>query len=143
MLALVENMASFRCDGCGKDHYPFGRGHAAGVLADVAAAEATDPPPAIPTFALPIVPDLGGASGDSSAAPRLDGASAPLESSLDALADALDRATCGDPPALLPHQLAFHEVPHWPTEMAMAEYVEQRVSVRAPKTSTCAERRVT
>ena len=32
---------------------------------------------------------------------------------------------------LLPHQLAFHEVPHWPTEMAMAEYVEQRVSVRA------------
>ena len=36
VLAVVENMAYFRCDECGKDHYPFGRGHLDAVLASIA-----------------------------------------------------------------------------------------------------------
>ena len=30
LLGLVENMASFVCDGCGKEHHPFGNGGAKG-----------------------------------------------------------------------------------------------------------------
>jgi len=69
ILALVENMASFHCGGCGVDHHPFGRSYASRVLEAVAAAEGgfdgvsvsahTSPslhadPTGIPTFSLPI-----------------------------------------------------------------------------------------
>ena len=60
----------------------------------------------VPAFRLPIV--AGGAAFSAES------------SSLDALADAIDAATADAAPMALPHELAFHELPHWPTEMATA-----------------------
>ena len=42
VLAIVENMSSFTCDGCGKEHFPFGRGHVEEVIASIRANAALD-----------------------------------------------------------------------------------------------------
>ena len=98
IVALVENMATFSCDGCGAVHAPFGEGHADEVRARLGLS--------VPAFRLPIV--AGGAAFSAES------------STLDALADAIDAATADAAPVALPHELAFHELPHWPTEMATA-----------------------
>ena len=47
------------------------------------------------------------------------------ETALDAVVQTLNEATAGCSPARLPHGLPFSALPHWPTEMGMAEYEEQ------------------
>ena len=120
VLALVENMASFRCDGCEKDHFPFGQGHANDVLARVMSAEKTSAHGSIsdiPTFSLPIAPTAGNGYD-----PQEGDTSSPLACALVALTDSLESGTAQA--ARLPHKLSFGDHPHWPTEMAMAEYTE-------------------
>jgi len=119
VLALVENLSSFKCDGCDKLHYPFGTGHAEEVLASIGG------PAPVPLFQLPIAPDVGVGNRLRPAAPEPEeGGPAPhsLAPTLDALAAQLE-ASCGvrEAPVVLPHKLAFHELPHWPTEMDMAK----------------------
>ena len=100
VLAVVENMATFRCGACGADHFPFGRG---GAL-----AEALPAARAAPTFQLPIV-----------AAATSDGAASRRADVLDALAGELERATAGAREVELP-QLAWHERPYWPDKLFFA-----------------------
>ena len=111
VLGVLENMSSFAC-GCGQVHHPFGRGHVDEVLASIrprpgARADAGD----VPAFSLPIVPD--GATGGGAIAPQLD-----------AVAAALEAQPAPAPSALPWAELGFHELPHWPTEMAIAEYIQ-------------------
>lgn len=108
VLAVVENMASFECAGCGELHHPFGRGHLDEVLASIRPRAGHA---AAPAFSLPIVAD--GVTG----AGRLAG-------SLDALAESLEAGAPPAPTALPWEDLGFHERPHWPTEMAVAEYIQ-------------------
>ena len=124
VLAVVENMASFRCCSCDELHFPFGRGHLESVLASI---EAGGSAAVVPSFRLPIVPaggedngrDVCGSSfvddgiGDTSKA--LDNG---FSREFDALALALESnvALAGKPPVELP-QLAWHERPHWPNKL--------------------------
>jgi hypothetical protein len=103
VVAVVENMSSFRCGGCGEDHFPFGRGHLHSVLSSIVESGGC---PNVPSFRLPIVTTDG--EGES-----------PLESEsaqLDALAESLERSTTGREVVELP-QLAWHERPHWPDKL--------------------------
>ena len=104
-------MASFQCNDCDAIHFPFGRGHLADVLASIGGDMA------VPSFSLPIVASSG--SGGGSTAPRP--ASKVLERELDALAKCLEHSTAGASPVSLPTGLRSHELPHWPTEISIAE----------------------
>ena len=160
VVALVENMASFSCGGCGAVHHPFGRGHLEAVRREL--------PDGLPCFSLPIVPDGDGdgdGHGDGTAAEdgnrvHADGAPpTPLSVAMGEVAACVERATAhteqvrlqprvAAPRAIaprtmtttsalapnphlrprphpeqvqLPHGLRHHELPHWPTEMSIAE----------------------
>lgn len=81
-------------------------------VAEAALAGKLLPATSIPTFSLPI------ASTHDSAA-------------LDALAETLERSPRFDesmPFDELPFKLSYSEQPHWPTEMAMADYGEIAVA---------------
>ena len=160
VVALVENMASFSCGGCGVVHHPFGRGHLEAVRQEL--------PDGLPCFSLPIVPDGDGdgdGHGDGTAAEdgnrvHADGAPpTPLSVAMGEVAACVERATAHAEPVRLqprvaapraiaprtmtttsalaanphlrprphpeqvqlPHGLRHHELPHWPTEMSIAE----------------------
>ena len=159
VLALVENMASFSCGGCGAVHHPFGRGHLEALRREL--------PDGLPCFSLPIVPDGDGdGHGDGTAAEdgnrvNADGAPpTPLSVAMAEVAACVERATAHTEPVRLhvwrhhepsrfarrtmttstalapnphlrsrphfeqvqlPHELRHHELPHWPTEMSIAE----------------------
>ena len=159
VLALVENMASFSCGGCGAVHHPFGRGHLEALRREL--------PDGLPCFSLPIVPDGDGdGHGDGTAVEDgnrvyADGAPpTPLSVAMAEVAACVERATAHTEPVRLhawrhhepsrfaprtmtttsalapnphlrsrphfeqvqlPHELRHHELPHWPTEMSIAE----------------------
>ena len=165
VVALVENMASFSCGGCGAVHHPFGRGHLEAVRREL--------PDGLPCFSLPIVPAVnapvpdgdGDGHGDGTAAEdgnrvHADGAPpTPLSVAMGEVAACVERATSHAEPVRLqprvaapraiaprtmtttsalaakphlrprphpeqvqlPHGLRHHELPHWPTEMSIAE----------------------
>jgi hypothetical protein len=120
ILAIVENMASFRCSGCEKDHFPFGRGHIQELLSSIGDAEVT------PTFSLPIMADVGyraAATSSASSGNGLSGnsGSSLLHTTLDFLVESLEHGTAGSAGVSFPHKLRAHELPHWPTEISMAE----------------------
>jgi len=98
VLGVVENMASFRCDGCEKDHFPFGSGHLDAILQAVGEK--------VPSVRLPIV--------DHAAA----GADSRLADGLAAIADALENSAPG-PRADLP-KLDWHERPNWTGKLFFA-----------------------
>ena len=104
VVAVVENMASFRCGACGTEHFPFGRGHLKSVLASIAECGGD---PNLPSFRLPII--SADEADDSLLAPELDG-------QLDALALSLEQSTSGREVVELP-QLAWHERPNWPDKL--------------------------
>ena len=104
VLGVVENMASFRCGGCGETHHPFGTTGLDAVL-DAVGGDA-------PAFTLPIV----AAGGDA----------APLAPALDALVDALAAAPRQKPAAVFP-RLAWHERPYWPDKMYFAAREKEKM----------------
>lgn len=113
VVALVENMASFACDACGREHLPFGRGHLESVRQSSAAADAAE-------VRLPIVP----AEGEGEDEGGLVSSHPAMVRKFDELAAALELATAGVEPVALPYlsaALAHHDLPHWPTEMATNE----------------------
>jgi Mrp family chromosome partitioning ATPase len=150
VVALVENMASFSCDGCGAVHHPFGRGHLEALRQEL--------PGGLPCFSLPIVPN-GDGHGDGTAAEDANSVDAggapptPLSAAMEEVAACVERATAHTAPVRhhestlplpfttsthprprphlrprphpdqvqLPHELRHHELPHWPTEMSIAE----------------------
>jgi Mrp family chromosome partitioning ATPase len=135
VLALVDNMASFTCSSCSQLHYPFGHGHLGSVQAALRESSdenssglAGDVPVTVPTFRLPIVPAVSETDGDGrrGVVGKIGGANSAEV--IDALVESLE-VTAGStaveaearPPVSLPHGLAFHERPHWPTIMSMAE----------------------
>ena len=111
VLAVVENMATFTCGSCATVHHPYGRGHLEAVLSEVKG----EPPFAL---SLPIVPD---ADASPATTARAGHARSPLAAAIDDLAGALEASTAGATAVQLPHRLGVHELPHWPTEMAIAE----------------------
>ena len=127
-------MASFACGGCGSVHHPFGRGHIEALQAEL--------PAQLPCFRLPTVADageVGCATGGAAAAPAaseapLLGASVPtpLSSAIDAVAACVEASTADASPVRLPHKLAYHELPHWPTEMSIAEIELRRSPAVGP-----------
>jgi Mrp family chromosome partitioning ATPase len=123
ILAVVENMSSFKCGKCDEVHYPFGRGQI-----DIIMGGIRDPYNSVASVSLPIVPnaDFGKASRGSK---RTD--NDPLSSEFAVLTEAIERQ-CPVPvpitndktaksknktPVILPHELGFNELPHWPMEM--------------------------
>ena len=115
ILAIVENMASFRCTTCENDHFPFGRGHMDEILSSIR-DDGTD---LTPTFSLPILADVGfRAAATSHGSPK---PSSSLSGTLDSLVESLENSTAGSVGISFPHRLRVHELPHWPTEMSMAE----------------------
>jgi hypothetical protein len=131
VLALVDNMASFTCSSCSQLHYPFGHGHLGSVQA--ALRESSDENSSglagdVPTFRLPIVPAVSETDGDGrrGVVRKIGGADSAevieaLMESLEVPAGSTAGAAEARPPVSLPHGLAFHERPHWPTIMSMAE----------------------
>lgn len=115
VLAIVENMASFKCGSCSETHFPFGRGHINEVLATLGsgASEETD------VFSLPIVP---ASKKSTSSITPVDGLrpSSGLELHFDLLVDALEKKTANSVPIELHKHLQFHERAHWPTVISMA-----------------------
>ena len=114
--AIVENMSTFTCTGCGAEHHPFGRGHLEQVVA------AVEQPGGCPSIRLPIVADertdsQGVVAANSHIAPHFEALAAMLEvaSSCSTGAEA--------EPVTLPHKSigGFHDMPHWPTVMATNE----------------------
>jgi hypothetical protein len=116
ILALVENMASFRCDGCEARHYPFGKGHLDAVQASVDAGGSRP----VASFSLPIVSNSGGTAEETRPSSRCPS----MAETLDALAASLESSTrpaAGAAAVTLPLGLKSHELPHWPTEFSCAE----------------------
>ena len=107
VLAVVENMATFTCAGCGAAHHPFGTG----MLEDVLAAVKRGSGAAAAAVSLPIVP---------ADAPR-----EPLASALDALVDVLEAAAPPPSATSLP-QLSWHERPYWPDKIFFADKGKRR-----------------
>eukprot|EP00962_Isochrysis_galbana_P018638 scaffold5374_cov97-Isochrysis_galbana.AAC.2 len=122
ILAVVENLSGFRCDGCGKMHFPFGTARSDDLLAAIGAVGGRGDP--IPLFKLPIAPDVGVGSRSAHRSPAAlqSGAAADLSAALEDLAAQLE-ASCAvrGAPELLPQRFGFHELPHWPTEMDVAK----------------------
>ena len=118
VLALVENMASFECKGCGEVHFPFGQAHVHDVLATIGRGSPQGGADDVLSFSLPIVPNVR-----EPTTPRV--VSEPLSamaSEFHALAASLEQALLVRPTGVsLPHELPMDERPHWPTEMAVAE----------------------
>ena len=85
ILALVENMASFRCDGCEARHYPFGKGHLDAVQASVDAGGSRP----VASFSLPIVSNSGGTAEETRPSSRCPS----MAETLDALAASLESST--------------------------------------------------
>ena len=130
VLAVVENMSTFRCDGCGRDHSPFGRGHVEAVLASIgrqewgAVAQEEEQPQQPPrqqpvaAFHLPIVV-ADSAAPDPPSEPLAPPASpsSPLDDVLGELAESLERSTADGASAVSLPQLAWHERPNWPDKL--------------------------
>lgn len=122
VLAVVENMASFRCTACSEDHFPFGQGHLDSVLSSIVASGGSSD---VPSFRLPIV-----------ATDDVSGSNSPLASEqLDALAKSLEQSTAGREIVHLP-QLAWHERPNWPNKL----YFASRTSSHGAQTRQRADR---
>ena len=107
VVALVENMASFSCGGCGAVHHPFGRGHLEALRQEL--------PDGLPCFSLPIVPDGDGdGHGDGTAAADANSVDAggesptPLSVAMEEVAACVERATAHTAPVRL-HALRHHE----------------------------------
>jgi Mrp family chromosome partitioning ATPase len=117
ILAVVENMSSFRCDGCEREHFPFGSGHLDEVLASIGGGPSAAASTA--SFRLPIVP------ADDGTDQAIVGAASNMTSHFEAIAMAVEAATAAsdEPPAALPDRkkLPYHEMPHWPTIIATGE----------------------
>jgi Mrp family chromosome partitioning ATPase len=128
ILGLVENMASFTCDDCGSQHYPFGRGHTGAVLELLKSDDGSRDSSAsgtCPLFHLPIVNDEGKPSGGEADGPT--GSDGQLAGHFDVIAEAIEGSPAHPMGVVeLPHGLQFHELPHWPTELGAAEYVASR-----------------
>ena len=110
IVSVVENMASFTCDGCGREHYPFGSGHLEEVLQGCGDGVASFRLPIVAADAVPA--DQGVVSTQST-----------MVDHFDKLVAALEDATLGEEGAVsLPHaSLDYHEMPHWPTIVATNE----------------------
>ena len=113
VLALVENMASFKCGGCGQIHFPFGQGHVRDVLASIGRDESS-----VLSISLPIVPNASAPT-----TPRaVSDPSSQMAREFHTLAASLEQALLARPTSVsLPHELRLDERPHWPTEIAVAE----------------------
>lgn len=113
ILAVIENMSSFKCDGCEREHYPFGTG----LLDEVIGTIDDDGGGSVASFRLPIVPaDEGTDQGVISE-------SSNMVSHFEALAAAVEDATDGAEAVNLPDKkkLDYHDMPHWPTIIATNE----------------------
>lgn len=100
VLALVENMASFKCGNCDEIHYPFGTGRVSELLKDRSVP--------VPIFRLPIVANTANSGAD-------------LRSCFDDIAASLERSPAPATRAELYRDLEFYDRPHWPTISSMAE----------------------
>ena len=81
-----------------------------------------------PSFHLPIVNDEGKLSSrEADSHTAGSGSTETLASHFDGLAKAIEGSPAHPNGVVdLPHGLAFHELPHWPTELGAAEYVASR-----------------
>jgi hypothetical protein len=124
VLALVENMASFRCGACGEAHFPFGRGGVEAVLDAIhgAADDERDDDSRcqerLPCVHLPIAPtrpdsvdphDVVAPVVAESAAAEYAELAAVLETRM---ANESSVSTTVELP-----QLAWHERPNWPNKL--------------------------
>lgn len=123
--AVVHNMATFTCSGCGSEHRPFGPSAEDALRARLPSALLLDLPIAVP-------PARGGDAADDTAARVIIGAGAPcavLAPRFDELAGALllgegsheGAEASGALGHLLPAPTDAYSVPHWPTLMATAK----------------------
>ena len=117
IMAVVENMSSFRCPGCESEHYPFGRGHLDEVLGAIG-DEGGGGGASVASFRLPIVPaaddvDQAVISEASNMVPHFEEIAAAIEGA----------AAVNDQAVSLPdkQKLAYHDMPHWPTILATNE----------------------
>jgi Mrp family chromosome partitioning ATPase len=103
VVAVVENMSSFKCGKCGEEHFPFGHGHLDSVLSLVESGGTK-----VPSFRLPII-----ATDDASDSESL---LASESEQLNSLAESLENGSVGIKHVQLP-QLAWHERPNWPSKL--------------------------
>eukprot|EP01052_Picozoa_sp_SAG31_P004605 SAG31_NODE_192_length_20788_cov_8.938083_7_plen_253_part_00 len=114
ILAVVENMASFRCGSCGTVHFPYGRRHLEDILSSISttsfdAARDGNTCLATPAFSLPIVPFDDRLPTTSN-----------FTSEVNALARSLEISTANMASVELP-QLAWHERPSWTDKLYFAK----------------------
>ena len=117
-------VAALQCGDCGGVHFPFGRAH----LADLRGRLGPD----VPVFSLPIVPPpcvatpAATAVADAAAAAAAADDGDPRAGEMERLVESLESSLAAAEPVELPHGLGFHEKPHWPLVLAMAEQAASR-----------------